>query len=152
MSGIHQTRSTGQTNLSISHMQPLNVYATTKGIGLRRKFIAAALIEIPLRPKFQAKKFLKKVLEAAGLAEDLFPRPTFHAKKFLKKVIQSASLVATLSPPPCTRCIGKYRILAHTLCANCRCTTNYTVEKIPPAICKCNGKPPVPAIPRLRML
>jgi len=36
---IHQTHSTGQTNYSIMHCTPLNQYTTTKGIGMRRKYI-----------------------------------------------------------------------------------------------------------------
>ncbi|MFY4731328.1 hypothetical protein [Nitrospira sp. BLG_2] len=47
---FHQTHTTGQTNTSISHDCGLNDYTTTKGIGMRRKWIAAALQPIPVPP------------------------------------------------------------------------------------------------------
>jgi hypothetical protein len=44
----HQTHTTTQTNFSLLHCTPLNQYTTTKGIGLRRKYIlAAAMLPAP---------------------------------------------------------------------------------------------------------
>jgi hypothetical protein len=44
---FHQRHNTGQTNYSISHELPLNQWTTTKGIGLRRKWILASGFEPP---------------------------------------------------------------------------------------------------------
>jgi hypothetical protein len=48
----HQTHTTGQTNFSIFHCNPINKHTTTKGIGMRRKWIlaSAAPEPIPLPP------------------------------------------------------------------------------------------------------
>lgn len=43
----HQTHTTTQTNFSLLHCTPLNQYTTTKGIGLRRKYILAAAMLLP---------------------------------------------------------------------------------------------------------
>lgn len=40
----HQTRSTGQTNIAITHGCGLNNWTTTKGIGMRRQRVAAAAL------------------------------------------------------------------------------------------------------------
>lgn len=51
---FHRFRNTGSTNSSISHDTPINIYTTTQGIGLRRKWILGAsaltLETIPLPP------------------------------------------------------------------------------------------------------
>jgi hypothetical protein len=50
----HQTHTTGQTNVSLLHCQPINQWTTTKGIGMRRKWILASASlapeSIPLPP------------------------------------------------------------------------------------------------------
>lgn len=70
--GAHQTHSTGQTNSSLKHCTPINKYTTTKGIGLRRKYIlGAALLEPPLPPG--------PILECTGGNRRLVPPVRFEA-------------------------------------------------------------------------
>jgi hypothetical protein len=66
----HQTHTTGQTNLSILHCQPLNRWTTTKGIGMRRKLPLES--PIPLVP-FTAPLYTKYTYYAAALATAFIP-------------------------------------------------------------------------------
>jgi len=48
---FHQRHDTGQTNYALLHCTPINDWTTTKGIGMRRKYIlAAAALEPPFEP------------------------------------------------------------------------------------------------------
>jgi hypothetical protein len=47
---VHQTHSTGQTNLSLKHCTPINQYTTNKGISIRSRLAAIAILPPPIPP------------------------------------------------------------------------------------------------------
>jgi hypothetical protein len=105
---IHQTHSTGQTNYSIMHCTPLNQYTTTKGIGMRRKYILdvnpsdlrvtqeyAEVFNVdPPNPLEQITQFFFEIMDQpppqAGWTSDIYRNLTFIA----------AALAEPEPPPP----------------------------------------------------
>lgn len=133
---IHQLHNTGQTNYSIMHCTPLNQYTTTKGIGMRRKYILnvnpsdlrvtqeyAEVFNVdPPTPRIRVTQFYFEVMDQPP-AQAGWTSPQFRRRALIAAALASTPAPAPFNPQTYLRYVMRAAALIAALPTTTRCTT-----------------------------